>query len=72
MEKIIRQNTFEQKNSLIKSLRIAISCRKLLLHCSTATKKFLKTLAIITAENEADHRVDGAVCGGHEVRKVIV
>ena len=54
------------------SLRIGISCRKLLLHCSTATKNSLKTLAIITAENEADHRVDGAVCGGHEVGKVIV
>ena len=35
-------------------------------------KKSFKTLAIITAENEADNRVDGAVCGGHEGGKGIV
>ena len=29
-------------------------------------------MAIITAENEADNRVDGAVCGGHEGGKEIV
>ena len=41
----------------------ALSFQKLILHCITAIYKSLKYLAIITAKNEADNRVDSTVCG---------
>ena len=36
----------------------ALSFQKLILHCITAIYKSLKCLAVITAKNEADNRVD--------------
>ena len=37
-------------------------------HCigGTATHKSLKSLAIVTAKNEADNRVNSTVCGSHK------
>ena len=43
----------------------AFSFQKLILHCITAIHNSLKCLAIITAKNEADNRVDGRVCVRH-------
>ncbi|CAH3193972.1 unnamed protein product [Porites evermanni] len=34
--------------------------------CTATSKKSLKTIAIVTAKNEADNRVDSTVCLSHE------
>ena len=50
-----------------KSLDPAFSFQKLILHCITAIHNSLKCLAIITAKNEADNRVDSRVCVRHVI-----
>ena len=54
------------------SADLGFSFQKLILTCITAIHKSLESFAIVTAENEADNRVDSTVGDRHKVGENII